>query len=115
MIESNCESGASGASETDFEAEPPRQPLLIAKCRAANGSSLDLPVLDLSAAGCLVEKTFRIFHEGERILIRLPGLSFMPAQVVWIEDKTAGITFEHALHDAVLEHLRNGGARSPLS
>ena len=102
-------------SDHDHFEDARRTPLLFAKFRAANGSMLDLPVLDISAAGCLVQRTFRALHEGERVLIRLPGLTFMPAQVVWVEETTAGITFEHALHEAILAHLKGSGARSRLS
>lgn len=117
MIEPSSDAQLQSAGEGDAEGEraAPRKPILFAKFRAANGSTLDLAVLDLSAAGCMVEKTFRAFQEGERVLIKLPGLSFMPAQVVWIEATTAGITFEHVLHDAVLAHLKGSGARSRLS
>ena len=66
---------------------------------------LDVPVIDLSAGGCLVELGFRGFKEGERVLVHLPGLSAIPGEVVWIEEKDAGIAFEAVLHDAVLEHL----------
>ena len=101
---------SSGESETT--AAPVRVPWFIARCRSATGSKCDLPVLDLSAGGCLVELGFRAFHEGDRVLVTLPGLSASPAEVVWIEDRNAGIAFESVLHEAVLEHLM---ACRPLS
>ena len=77
----------------------------VAKCRTASGSKYDLPVMDLSAGGCLVELGFRGFKLGERVLVGLPGLSAIPGEVVWIEEKDAGIAFEAVLHEAVLENL----------
>jgi hypothetical protein len=95
------------AAPCDGEAPavPVRVPWFVARCRAANGSNYDLPVLDLSAGGCLVQLGFRAFKIGERVLVRLPGLAAVPGEVVWIEEKDAGIAFEAVLHDAVLEHL----------
>lgn len=103
----------------DAEAQPPAPPArtawFVAKCRAANGSNYDLPVFDLSAGGCLVELGFRGFKLGERVLVRLPGLAAIPGEVVWMEEKDAGIAFEAVLHEAVLENLmaarQSGAAR----
>ena len=106
--ESESEAAQSSESESAETPLPPPVPWFIAKCRAGNGSNFDLPVLDLSAGGCLVETGFRAFKVGERVLVRLPGLSAIPGEVVWIEDKTAGLAFESVLHGAVLEHLVAG-------
>ena len=84
---------------------PARVPWFVAKVRTAGGSNYDLPVLDLSAGGCLVELGFRAFKIEERVLVRLPGLSAIPGEVVWIEEKDAGIAFEAVLHEAVYENL----------
>jgi len=93
------------ATEAEAQAPPARVPWFVAKCRTASGSKYDLPVLDLSAGGCLVELGFRAFKTGERVLVGLPGLSAIPGEVVWIEEKDAGIAFESVLHEAVLENL----------
>lgn len=84
---------------------PARMPWFVAKCRTASGSKYDLQVLDLSPGGCLVELGFRAFKVGERVLVGLPGLSAIPGEVVWIEEKDAGIAFEAVLHEAVYENL----------
>ncbi|MGE3689949.1 MAG: PilZ domain-containing protein [Novosphingobium sp.] len=107
MNRSRHESDTVCASEEQDEIPeaPPPVPWFVAKCRAGSGSNFDLPVLDLSAGGCLVKVGFRAFKLGERVLVRLPGLSAVPAEVVWVEETTAGIAFESVLHDAVLEHL----------
>jgi len=68
------------------------------------GGVVELDLLDLSAGGCMV--VFRGGGEvGERVLLRLPGLGFQPAEIVWLEDGRAGIGFEQPLHEAVLDHL----------
>lgn len=101
----NSEAEQSQSSEIS-QAEPPaRVPWFVAKCRTASGSKYDLQVLDLSAGGCLVELGFRAFKVGERVLVGLPGLSAIPGEVVWIEEKDAGIAFEAVLHEAVYENL----------
>ena len=98
-----------GTEDTATAAQAPvvpvRVPWFVAKCRTASGSKYDLPVMDLSAGGCLVELGFRGFKLGERVLVGLPGLSAIPGEVVWIEEKDAGIAFEAVLHEAVFENL----------
>lgn len=84
---------------------PARVPWFVAKCRTASGTKYDLPVMDLSAGGCMVELGFRAFKQGERVLVGLPGLSAIPGEVVWIEEKDAGIAFESVLHEAVFENF----------
>jgi hypothetical protein len=37
--------------------------------------------------------------------VQLPGLSFQPVTVVWLEDGKAGLAFESPMHEAVLENL----------
>ena len=109
MIRSDCENEATQPCVYG-SATPARQPWFVAKCRTSRGSNFDLPVLDLSAGGILVETGFHAFNVGERVLVRLPNLSAIPAEVVWIEENNAGIAFEQLLHGAVLEHLMASGA-----
>lgn len=99
------EAPAEAAEPAQVPAPPVRVPWFVAKCRTASGSKYDLPVLDLSAGGCLVELGFRAFKTGERVLVGLPGLSAIPGEVVWIEERDAGIAFESVLHEAVYENL----------
>ena len=40
------------------------------------------------------------------MLIRLADLGFMPASVIWVEDRHAGLLFENELYEPVLEHLQ---------
>jgi hypothetical protein len=43
---------------------------------------------------------------GDRTLMKLPGLSYQPATVIWVEDSKAGLTFEELLYEPVLAHLQ---------
>lgn len=82
-----------------------------ARCRRHTGSVSDLEVLDLSEAGCLVDKRMIGLRQGERVLIKLRGLRYMPATVTWIEEGEAGLTFEQPLYRPVLDHLKRTLAR----
>lgn len=77
-----------------------------AKVRAKTGGSIDLQVLDISAGGCMVDFHGSAARPGERVLVTLPGLSALPAELVWAEDGRAGIAFEAPLHEAVLARLK---------
>lgn len=75
------------------------------KVRAKTGGSIDLQVLDISAGGCMVDFHGSAARPGERVLVTLPGLSALPAELVWAEDGRAGIAFEAPLHETVLSRL----------
>ena len=78
---------------------------LQVKCRFKAGNTVDLDFLDLSPGGCLVDLKRWGGEVGERVLVKLPGLSFQPASIAWVEDEQAGIAFEQVMHEAVLDHL----------
>lgn len=75
------------------------------KCRSKSGSNVELEVLDISPGGCMVDSKRWAIDEGARALVQLPGLSFQPVTVVWIEDGKAGLQFEQPMHEAVLDNL----------
>jgi hypothetical protein len=77
-----------------------------ATCRSQSGAKVELEVLDLSPIGCLVRRRAWSAQPDDRLLVQLPGLSFQPATITWVEGELAGIEFEQLLHEAVLERLR---------
>lgn len=79
--------------------------VVLAKVRAKTGGSVDLQVLDVSAGGCMVDFHGSAARPGERVLVTMPGLSALPAELVWAEDGRAGIAFEAPLHETVLSRL----------
>lgn len=81
--------------------------VLRVKCRARSGMTAELAVLDISAGGCMVEYRGWSARAGERVLATLPGLTSLPAELVWIEDNRAGIAFEQPLHEAVLQRYES--------
>lgn len=80
------------------------QPLKI-QCRFKSGATTELEVLDIGEGGCMVDCKRWGAEPGARALVKLPGLSYQPAEIVWVEDERAGLAFETALHEAVLENL----------
>ena len=58
---------------------------------------------DLSTKGCsLVTKM--TLRTGGNVLVRIPGLEFWSATVMWRREDAAGVEFEKPLHPAVVEH-----------
>lgn len=76
-----------------------------AEVRYRSGQRLKMPVLDISLGGCMVDALSWPAKPGEMVSIRLPGLQFAPAEVIWNEDGRAGIAFEEPLYEPTLEHL----------
>lgn len=76
-----------------------------AEVRYRSGQKLQLPVLDISLGGCMVDARSWTIRAEETVSIKLPGLAYQPAKVIWIEDERAGIAFEELLYEPTLEHL----------
>jgi hypothetical protein len=81
---------------------------LSAQCRTSRGGVSDIQVLDLSEVGCLIDKRMISMQQGDRVLIKLEGLAYLPATVLWIEEGEAGLSFEQPIYGPVLEHVRRG-------
>jgi len=81
------------------------------RIRLRSGGKIDLPVLDISPIGCMVDRRGWSPQPDDRVLVQLDGLGFQPATVVWIEDEQAGIAFEQLLHEVILEQLKDTLAR----
>ena len=80
---------------------------LMAKCRSSRtGGVVQLEVLDISLVGCMVDRHAWTAKVGDRVLIKLDGLSYLPATVLWVEDERAGIMFEELLYEPVLAGLQ---------
>ena len=61
-------------------------------------------VFDVSAEGCridLIEKP----QLDEEILVKFDGLEGLVATVCWVEEGSAGVEFQRAIHPAVLDHV----------
>ena len=89
----------------EIEETLPERPFFRAKCRMKSGMVAEVRVLDLSIVGCMIAREAIAFEVDGRVLVRLPGLEYMPSKVLWIEDGLVGIEFERDLHDAVYERL----------
>lgn len=83
---------------------------LKAQCRLGTGSVREIRVLDISEAGCMISKKMMRLQVQERILIKLPGLSYQGANVLWTEDDRAGLAFEQPLYSAVVSHMQERAA-----
>ena len=79
---------------------------LTAQCRKSGGGIVELPVLDISLIGCMVDRRAWTARVDDRVLVKLDGLSFQPATVVWIEEDRAGLMFEQMLYEPVLARLQ---------
>jgi len=79
---------------------------LMAKCRLSNRSVAELEVTDVSLAGCMVKRRAWTIKAGERVLIKLPGLEYQTATVLWSDDENAGIEFENLLYEPILLRFR---------
>jgi hypothetical protein len=61
-------------------------------------------VFDASPEGCKVELVERP-RVGEHVLVKMPGIETLDAEVCWVEGFTAGLRFEKAVHPAVFDLL----------
>jgi hypothetical protein len=82
------------------------------KIRLRSGGKLDLPVLDISPIGCMVDRRGWTPQPDDRVLVQLENLGFQPATVIWVEGEQAGIELEQLLHEVILEQLKGSLARA---
>jgi hypothetical protein len=68
------------------------------------GFGFQLATLDVSPEGCRVELV-EMVDAGERVIVRLPALEPLGAQVAWVQGANAGLHFQRPLHSAVFDQL----------
>lgn len=68
------------------------------------GFGFQLPARDVSPDGCRVELV-EMVDAGERVIVRLPALEPLGAEVAWVQGANAGLQFQRTLHPAVFEQL----------
>lgn len=79
--------------------------VIISRLRSRNGFINTVDVVELTAAGCMIEKCSVSMREDDRVLIRMDGLRYLPAIVVWIDEGRAGLAFEDPLYEPVLDYM----------
>jgi len=79
---------------------------LVGRLRSRSGCVNEVKVLDLSVAGCLIERRALPVKVDDRVLLQLPGLRYQSANVAWIDEDGVGLTFEELLHEVVVQHLQ---------
>jgi hypothetical protein len=72
--------------------------------RRLGSFGFELPVRDLSPAGCMVELVEQV-STSDHVIARLPGLEPFGATVMWSDERCAGIRFNRPIHPAVFERL----------
>ena len=82
------------------------------KIRLRSGGKIDLPVLDISPIGCMVDRRGWSPQPDDRVLVQLENLGFQPATVVWVEGEQAGIELEQLLHEVILDQLKGALAHA---
>jgi hypothetical protein len=68
------------------------------------GFGFQLQTRNVSAGGCRVE-LIEMVDCGERVIVRLPALEPLGAQVAWVDGANAGLHFQRSLHAAVFDQL----------
>jgi hypothetical protein len=61
-------------------------------------------VSDLSSVGCQLAPADGL-RTGGQVLVKIPGLSYWPATVVWKRQDTVGVEFKNPLHPLAVEEF----------
>jgi hypothetical protein len=72
--------------------------------RKAGCFNFQVPALDISTHGCRIEFVEAV-DAGERVIVRLPALEPLGADVAWVCGMQAGLRFDRPLHPAVFDQL----------
>lgn len=87
------------------QGRPQRRPLHLMIKGRVQSRSIYAKLIDISEGGCKLSATQGFANLGDRVTIRINGINAPLGKVVWIDGKTAGVTFESRMHVAVLDHL----------
>ena len=72
--------------------------------RRMGSFSFQVPLGDLSPAGCRIELV-EFIDVDDHVIARLPGIAPLGGRVTWSDTRCAGVEFERSLHPAVFEEL----------
>jgi hypothetical protein len=72
--------------------------------RKVGSFSFQLAAPNVSTGGCRVELV-EMVDVNERVIVRLPALEPLGAEVAWVEGAHAGLRFQRPLHPAVFDQL----------
>ena len=90
---------------TDAQRRSPRVSVSVEiGVRKAGCFNFQLAAFDVSTDGCKVELVEAV-DAGERVIVRLPALEPLGADVVWVRGTHAGLRFDRPLHPAVFDQL----------
>jgi hypothetical protein len=99
-----CQIGVVPPPAVDGRRHPRQDVAVSAAMRTAGQGRFSAVLQDLSVAGCRIITSTPI-DIGERVFVRLPGFQPFVGQVVWNRHGQAGVSFDVALHPAVVEHI----------
>lgn len=87
------------------ERQPLRRPLaMTAELRERGSCLLPVTVLDLSLDRCRLWAGFRL-RPGHGATLAISQFAEIGASILWSSDGYAELTFDRALHPAILDHL----------
>lgn len=62
-------------------------------------------LIDLSEGGCKIRAKSGFAEIGDRVTMRVNGINAPLGWVAWVEGPVAGVSFEGAMHPAVIDYL----------
>ncbi len=74
--------------------------------RTGTGVARDVPILEMSEAGCRFYDRFGRLSPGAEISVRIETIGPIVATVKWSEDHIIGVQFQQPLYGPVFEHIR---------
>ncbi len=75
-----------------------------ADLREQGTTKFRIKIKDLSVTGFRCETSFTM-HPGARVWLTIPGLGGLETTVAWRDGFKYGFAFDHALHQAVFDHV----------
>jgi hypothetical protein len=77
----------------------------------AGASFSDIQITDISETGCRASSTSAV-ETGSALMLKLPGMGLVRAQVVWADGSGFGCTFEDALHMGAIDQMLGRGSEA---
>ena len=79
--------------------------VLSGHCSDGAGRRSSAQISDLSTHGCKVRTSPTLLKKDARVWIKLGSRDPLQGQVRWHQSDLAGVSWEHPLHPAILDHI----------
>lgn len=82
-----------------------RRPMSLTVKSRVRSRVVFVDLLDISEGGCKIRGKAGFAEIGDRVTMKVGGVNAPLGSIAWVEGPVAGVSFEGAMHPAVVDYL----------